>query len=822
VKDRNNRRRDFSYDINDNLTKEAWGNGIQLQFIYDKVGNLKQSIDGASNTSNIYNYDEIYQLTDASTGNVNFHYDYDVYGDLTKRQERVNGLPTVTVEYQYDKNHQLKKLSQSGLGVTAQVMDLGYDRLNQLTNISRTTANATGALVTDYQYNQVGLLKDINNYFVKPTVFNPVTTISNYHYDYDAGNRLTLKSGTDGNSVIDYGKDNQLKLVDNSSRADEAYNFNALGIRNNWSTVTGDSRQVQNDGKFEYRYDDEGNLTRKTELASGNITNYEWDYRNRLSKVSSAGQIVDYQYDAEDRRVGKAIDGVTKEKYLYDGQDIALVVGTAGTITERYLYGSGVDNVLSREANGQVTWSLGDRQGSIVDLVNEQGAILNHFVYDSFGNRTGTTSADFRFGYTGRELDTETGLYYYRARYYDAAVGRFINEDPIGFSAGDTNLYRYVFNNATNYTDPSGEFANVAAGVGLGALYGGLYAFANDIETGNFGLDTFGNVARGAALGAVAGAVISSGLGLVAAGLSSTGVAASSIQAGSLVLGAAATGWGIGSGILNISNGKPLTGTLDLVSAGFGVRALSSGYQGYKTILLNETLDNLAAQTKATISSIEEWQVSSGNVPGLNSKSPYKIGFIDTEGVSLPYSKANNSILDIYNPLANQGQTSLDRLIASGRLTGESINLIGAIKLNDIRQNAAQALNLSLKNTKNIVNAKTRNTAFADVWINNKQGGTPDFMLKGISGTENIKGYARYTTLENRVLKTQLVNGKNRAQDPEAKILEEILMNTNKYDKIHIALSTERPICGSCADVTANFLAQRPNATVNISGSVIR
>jgi RHS repeat-associated protein len=539
VKDRNNRRRDFSYDINDNLTKEAWGNGIQLQFIYDKVGNLKQSIDGASNTTNIYNYDEIYQLTDATTGNVNFHYDYDVYGDLTKRQERVNSLPTATVEYQYDKNHQLKKLSQSGLGVTAQVMEFGYDRLNQLTNISRITANSDGALVTDYQYNEVGLLKDINNYFVKPTVFNPVTTISNYHYDYDAGNRLTLKSGTDGNSVIDYGKDNQLKSVDNSSRADEAYNFNALGIRNNWSTVTGDSRQVQNDGKFEYRYDDEGNLTRKTELASGNITNYEWDYRNRLSKVSSAGQIVDYQYDAEDRRVGKVINGVTKEKYIYDGQGIALVVDAAGVITEHYLYGAGVDNVLAREANGAVTWSLGDRQGSVVDLVNEQGAILNHFVYDSFGNRTGSTTADFRFGYTGRELDTETGLYYYRARYYDSAVGRFISEDPIGFSAGDTNLHRYVGNNATNYTDPSGNFAfligAVATGVELAAnaaILFGLGAAAINVTRQNveilqgssdgFKLDQFAqSTVTGAAFGLAtpflsAGAL--TGLGVVGAG----------------------------------------------------------------------------------------------------------------------------------------------------------------------------------------------------------------------------------------------------------------------------------------------------------------
>jgi RHS repeat-associated protein len=230
-------------------------------------------------------------------------------------------------------------------------------------------------------------------------------------------------------------------------------------------------------------------LTRKTELASGKITNYEWDYRNRLTKVSSAGQIVEYQYDTEDRRVGKVINGVTKEKYIYDGQGIALVVDAAGVITEHYLYGAGVDNMLSKEANGQVIWSLGDRQGSVVDLVNEQGAVVNHFVYDSFGNRTSSTAADFRFGYTGRELDAETGLYYYRARYYDPAVGRFISEDPIGFSAGDTNLYRYVGNNATNYTDPSGAFLlPLLPVIAQGALTGALLGAATNIWRQNIDL----------------------------------------------------------------------------------------------------------------------------------------------------------------------------------------------------------------------------------------------------------------------------------------------------------------------------------------------
>jgi RHS repeat-associated protein len=105
--------------------------------------------------------------------------------------------------------------------------------------------------------------------------------------------------------------------------------------------------------------------------------------------------------------------------------------------------------------------ALSDQQGSVRDVINNQGQLLNHIRYDSFGNITSQTNAnvDFRFGYTGREFDEETGLYYYRARYYDAAIGRFISEDPMGFGAGDSNLYRYVGNSATNYTDPTGNFA---------------------------------------------------------------------------------------------------------------------------------------------------------------------------------------------------------------------------------------------------------------------------------------------------------------------------------------------------------------------------
>jgi The BURPS668_1122 family of deaminases len=73
-----------------------------------------------------------------------------------------------------------------------------------------------------------------------------------------------------------------------------------------------------------------------------------------------------------------------------------------------------------------------------------------------------------------------------------------------------------------------------------------------------------------------------------------------------------------------------------------------------------------------------------------------------------------------------------------------------------------------------------------------------------------------------RLLKPRLIRGNDRGQDAEAKILEEILVMTNKHDKIGIVFGTERPVCESCIDVMAEFLAKRPNATIKVMGAVIK
>jgi RHS repeat-associated protein len=86
-------------------------------------------------------------------------------------------------------------------------------------------------------------------------------------------------------------------------------------------------------------------------------------------------------------------------------------------------------------------------------LMDPYGAVPESISYNSFGNGSSSLT---RYGYTGRESDEQTGLYYYRARWYDASIGRFISEDPVGFGGGDVNLYAYVKNNPLNLIDPEG------------------------------------------------------------------------------------------------------------------------------------------------------------------------------------------------------------------------------------------------------------------------------------------------------------------------------------------------------------------------------
>lgn len=142
--------------------------------------------------------------------------------------------------------------------------------------------------------------------------------------------------------------------------------------------------------------------------------------------------------------------------YVYDGYNLIEKTNSAGTAVARYSQGLNIHEPLAELRSDATSYYQTDGIGSVTSLSNGDGALGNTYTYDSYGKQTastGTLTNPFR--YTAREFDPETSLYFYRARYYDPASGRFINEDPLGFSIGP-NSYTYVGNDAAGQSDPTG------------------------------------------------------------------------------------------------------------------------------------------------------------------------------------------------------------------------------------------------------------------------------------------------------------------------------------------------------------------------------
>jgi RHS repeat-associated protein len=466
--DRNGRKRTYDYDDIYRETAEHWldSNNTDIRTIsysYDAVGHLLTTNDPDSKYT--YTYDLVDRITSVdnlgTTGvpNVLLTYSYDAAGNLLSVTDKINGIQKGTNAYTYDILNRVTKLTQSGTGVTSKRIDMTYNAVNQIATLNRYSdlTGTSSVANTSYTYDLAGRLQTLTHQ-------HGGNTLASYGLTYDNANRIIQSSGTDGTQDYSYDSTNQLTTANHTTQTDEAYSYDANGNRTSGGASTGTNNQLLTDGTYNYEYDGEGNRTLRTEIGTGKVTEYVWDYRNRLTSVlfkdatGAVTKTIQYTYDVNDRRIGKKIDGVTTERYVYDGSNIALVFDGAGTQTHRYLYGVGVDQVLADERGGTVVWALSDNQGTVRDLVDGNGTILNHVVYDSFGKVVSQSDAgvEFRYGYTGREQDNETGLDYYRARYYDASNGRFISEDPIGFNAGDSNLTRYVGNSPINYKDPSG------------------------------------------------------------------------------------------------------------------------------------------------------------------------------------------------------------------------------------------------------------------------------------------------------------------------------------------------------------------------------
>jgi RHS repeat-associated protein len=514
IKDANAHTTSFSYDAFGRVTKTTFPSGYVETYGYDAVGNLTGKTD-RKNQSITYTYDQLNRLTQKTYPDstaVNYTYDNDsrltqvtdptgTYQFTFDNMGRLNGTTTsyafltgrnFTTSYGYDAASNRTGFTDPESGTTSYL----YDTLNRLQTLTPPSAfSATGnfgftydALSRRTQMTRPNGLKSVYAYDNLSRLQSVLhqsgsTTLDGAAYAVDnAGNR-TSRTPQPSGTASNYTYDNiyELTLVKQNSTTTESYTYDPVGNRLSSLGVSpynnNASNQLTSIPGTTYTYDNDGNT--QTKVVGSNTTTYAWDYENRLTSVTlpAGGGTVTFKYDPFGRRIYKSSSSSTSV-YAYDGDNMAEETNGTGTVIARYEQTQNIDEPLAMLRSGATSYYHADGLGSVTSLSSSAGSIANTYTYDSFGKLTASTGSLVNpFRYTARESDTETGLYYYRARYYDPNTGRFLSEDPLELDAEDTNLYGYVGNDPIYETDPIGlinvgDLSDAIAGAGDSLTFG--------------------------------------------------------------------------------------------------------------------------------------------------------------------------------------------------------------------------------------------------------------------------------------------------------------------------------------------------------------
>ncbi|MCL4207885.1 MAG: hypothetical protein KJ000_35820, partial [Pirellulaceae bacterium] len=391
--DRNGRVIEYAYDALHRRVEEQWLDDQQtvirtLSFSYDAASQLTAAADPAASYD--YQYDALGRRTSVTHDIAGLGFPvvlasaYDAAGNRTSLSATIDTTADFVNQYTYDALHRMTRIEQSGQSggnaVAEKRIDLSYDAASQWQTITRYADLAATKLVatSDYAFDAAGRLTAL-------THAQGVTPLAGYSWTYDAAHRVTeFTSLLDGTAEYTYDDTDQLTGADYTAGAglppappDEAYGYDANGNRTMTGYATGDNNLVLSDGTYDYEYDAEGNRTRRTHIASGEITDYDWDHRNRLVRVSirttDNGPLttdIVYAYDAFNRLVRVTLETTdngpltTDTFHVYDGErwergnagdHLALVFDGNGDLTNRYLYGPAVDQILADEQLDSLT-----------------------------------------------------------------------------------------------------------------------------------------------------------------------------------------------------------------------------------------------------------------------------------------------------------------------------------------------------------------------------------------------------------------------------------------------------------------------------------
>jgi RHS repeat-associated protein len=457
----------YVYDSDNNLTSKTDRNGNTIQYVYDALNRLNQK-NYPDSTSAEYTYDLIGKILQVSDPTGTYAFAYDNMGRLIGTTTTYSFLPNTpfTNSYTYDAD-------SNRVGYTApdgSTNAYSYDTLNRLTTLANSWAGSFGfsydslsrrtqmtrpnGIATNYTYDSLSRLLSVLHQSGGSSIDGAVYTLDS------AGNRTSKTDDLAGvTSNYSYDAIYELTQVLQGTNTTESYTYDPVGNRLSSLSVpsytVNSSNELTGTSSASYTYDQNGNTTSKTD--STGTTNYAWDYENRLTSVTLPGQggTVTFKYDPFGRRIEK-ISPTTTSIFAYDSNNLVETVNASGSVAAHYVHGTNIDEPLAMQRGTTTDYYEADGLGSITSLTATNGTIAQSYTYDSFGNTTNSSgSLTNFFRYTAREFDTEAGVYYNRARYYDLQAGRFLSEDPVGFSGG-LNFYAYVKNGPVDFTDPYG------------------------------------------------------------------------------------------------------------------------------------------------------------------------------------------------------------------------------------------------------------------------------------------------------------------------------------------------------------------------------